>query len=242
MRVAPLFLLPLTLLAGCNGGGSGNSTAAVTSATPVAAVAPPAGKTWLDVVSKTSDGYIQGNPNAPIKLLEYGSRTCPVCGHFANTGVEPLRAKYVSTGKVSYEFREFWVHPQDAAPSLLGNCVSTEAFFPVLDQMYAQQTELNAKIEQVYAQVQSLQKTQQPLAYAVGLGYLDFIKQRGVPEEKARQCLTDPALVKTINDRINKGIEKGVNGTPTFFINDKKVDDVVAWEQLEPRLQAAGAR
>jgi protein-disulfide isomerase len=199
---------------------------------------------WTDVVSKTEEGYIQGNPNAPVKLVEYGSRTCPVCGNFANTGVEPLREKYVSTGKVSYEFREFWVHPQDAGPSLLGNCVSTEAFFPVLDAMYLEQTKLNEKAEQVYPQINTLPQTQRPLAWAEALGYIEFMKQRGMPEAKARQCLSDTAALSALDARMQKtASEKGVSGTPTFFINGEEAPKgTVQWQQLETALQAAGAR
>jgi len=36
---------------------------------PIAAVPPPAGKQWTDVVSETAEGgYVMGNPNAPVKL------------------------------------------------------------------------------------------------------------------------------------------------------------------------------
>src|SRR4051812_43521423 len=78
MRFALAFL-PLLALAACGSGGD-NASAPVTSSTPVAQAAPPAGKQWVDVVSKTPEGgYVQGNPNAPIKLVEYGARMCPTC-------------------------------------------------------------------------------------------------------------------------------------------------------------------
>ena len=45
----------------------------------------------MQVVSKTPEGgYIVGNPDAPIKLLEYGSRTCPTCGAFGRAAMQPL--------------------------------------------------------------------------------------------------------------------------------------------------------
>ncbi|MBL7599238.1 thioredoxin domain-containing protein, partial [Escherichia coli] len=85
-------------------------------ATPVPTVQAPAGKAWVDMISKTKDGgYLQGNPNAPIKLVEYGSRNCPYCGLFGRTAPEPLRKNYISTGKVSWEFRDFLIH---GAPDL----------------------------------------------------------------------------------------------------------------------------
>ncbi|MEI9927918.1 MAG: thioredoxin domain-containing protein [Sphingomonas sp.] len=243
MRVLAFVFVPLLMLAGC-GGGDANSSAPAISTTPVAAAQPPAGKTWLDVVTATPDGnYIQGNPDAPIKLVEYGSRSCPVCGAFANTGVEPLRAKYVSTGRVSYEYRDFMVHNQDPGLALLGHCVPTEAFFTILDQMYAGQATFNARATQeLFTQVSALPKVQQPAAWAQALGYVEFMKQRGVPEAKVRACLADTALLTRITDQMKKAAdEKDVEGTPTFFVNDRKVDGV-SFDQVEPALQAAGAR
>ena len=35
------------------------------------------------VVRTPAGGYRQGNPDAPVKLIEYGSRTCPTCARFA---------------------------------------------------------------------------------------------------------------------------------------------------------------
>ena len=67
-------------------------------------------------------------------------------------------------------------------------------------------------------------------------------KQRGVPEAKARQCLTDQKKIDEIA-KVNADAANvyGVNSTPSFFINGKKVE-AGSWEQLEPLLQAAGAR
>ena len=73
MRIA-LALTALIALAGCGGGSGGGNT---TAAAPVTAVAPPAGKQWSEVVEKTDEGYRMGNPNAPVKLVEYGARLCP---------------------------------------------------------------------------------------------------------------------------------------------------------------------
>lgn len=239
MRVA-LALTPLLLLAGC-GGGSGDGNI---QADPVTSVTPPAGQQWVDVVAATPEGGVrQGNPDAPIKLVEYGSRSCPACGAFANQGVEELREKYISTGKVSYEFREFFVHPQDLGITLLGRCVATEAFFPVLDQMYARQAELNANVQEVYA---TIDQRAAPLTiasqWAHRLGYVNMMKQVGVSEEKANQCLSDPAALEKISKEIEAASARGVSGTPTFFINDRMQENVASWQGLEPRLQAAGAR
>ena len=100
-----LAVLPF-LLAAC-GDGAGNSSA---PAAPVAAVTAPAGQSWLDTVAQTEGGFRVGNPDAPVKLIEYGARSCPTCGAFAREGAEPLLNNYVASGKVSFEFRDFLVH------------------------------------------------------------------------------------------------------------------------------------
>lgn len=241
MLVAPL------ALAACGGGEPENAATPVTSTTPVATATAPDGKKWVDVVEKTGEGwYRQGNPDAPIKLIEYGSRTCPVCGAFAMNGVEPLREKYISTGQVSLEYRDFLVHPQDLGIALLGRCVATEAFFPILDQMFANQAQFNAKAGEItdamYAQIQTMNRQDQARTMAELLGYTDFMKQRGMPEAKIQQCLSDTNATAALSKQLEEGSAKGVDGTPTFFINDKKVEGAVGWAQLEPALKAAGAR
>ena len=102
------------------------------------AIAAPASaqQDWSKTVVATTDGgFAMGNPKAKVTLVEYGSLTCSHCREFHETGMKPLVANYVKTGKVSYEFRDFPVHgPVDIPAILLGRCVSKEAFFPVLDQ------------------------------------------------------------------------------------------------------------
>ena len=240
MRII-LALAALVALAGCGGDEANNS--AITNASPVAAASPPAGKAWVDVVEKTGEGwYRQGNPNAPIKLVEYGSRSCPTCGRFAAEGVEPMRAKYIATGQVSYEFRDFPVHTQDVGLSMMGRCTSAEAFFPILDQMYANQQVLNdpQKAELVNATASGQSGLEAATTWGYGLGVADFLKQRGIGDAQIRQCLTQAAL-ETFSKQVEEGQAKGVDGTPSFFINDVKVE-ATGWGQLEPALRAAGAR
>lgn len=245
-----LALLPLLMLAACGGDGTSNGAAPVASSSAIPAV-PAAGKPWVDVVSKTADGgYRQGNPNAPIKIVEYGSRNCPYCGLFAEEGIPPLRATYISTGRVSYEFRDFLIHgAPDFALALLNQCVPDEAFFPVLDQMFANQRAFGERMEQVsksdpqfFTQLQAMAPAQAAAAIANGMGFVDFMKQRGVPEAKARQCLADQKMIEAIA-KVNADATNvhGVNSTPSFFINGTKTE-AGNWAQLEPLLKSAGAR
>lgn len=244
MRFA-LALTALIALAACKPGGSESNSVA-----PVAVSSAPAGQVWTEMVARTAEGgYRQGNPNAPIKLIEYGSRNCPACGRFAAEGVEPLRAQYISTGQVSYDFRDFLIHgAPDLAAALLNQCVPTEAFFSTLDSLFANQNAFLDKTQmlvkqnpQLLAQLQAMPAPQAAAGFAEAIGYIDFMKQQGVPEAKARTCLADQKAIESIAKVNADAANSGIGSTPTFLINGR-VTDAGSWGELEPLLKAAGAR
>ncbi|WP_084583618.1 DsbA family protein [Sphingomonas azotifigens] len=211
--------------------------------------APAPQPNWLTTVVATPEGgYRQGNPNAPVKLIEYGSRTCPTCYQFAENGVKPLRDQYVATGKVSYEYRDYLVHgAPDLALALLNQCVGTQRFFPVLDAIYANQPKFEERLialSKTPATLEAWQKLPPPqmaTRFAEGMGMLAYLKTQGLPEAKARQCLADPQAIARIAKTQADGANLyKVDGTPSFFVNGRRVR-AFTWPYLEPELRAAGA-
>lgn len=233
----------LALAACSDKAGSGQQAA------PVAAQPAPAGQDWTQTVAKTDEGFVMGNPNAPIKLVEYGSRLCPTCGAFAREGFQPLTEGYVKTGKVSFEFREFLVHgAMDMPPALIGTCVGAEPFFPLLEEMFASQSSFIDAVQKAPAPVQQAIDAAPPAEkfrlMSDAMGLTDFVKQRGVSADKAQSCLTDAAAI----DRLAKqtqdhgpGGDSLVTGTPTFLINGKVVQGAIGWPDVEKALKQAGA-
>ena len=200
---------------------------------------------WVNVVAKTPEGGVrQGNPNAAIKVVEYGSRTCPTCGLFAAEGVEPLRRDWIASGKASYEFRDLLVHgAPDLALALLNQCVPTARFFPTLDAMFANQQAFDGPLHQMppaeFETLSSLPPAQAATRFAEKLGMLTFMRARGLPEAQARRCLADPALIRMIANGQASGVKAGVNSTPSFFVNGRRVR-ASSWDQLQPELRAVG--
>lgn len=236
---------PLLLVTACGGGDTTNAGAPAGS---VKAVQPPAGKNWVETVVKTPEGgFRMGNPDAPLKIVEFGSRLCPACKALNDDGLETLKADYVATGKVSYEFREFPVHgPLDFASILLGQCTGDPAtFFPILDQMFKNQETILTNAQAVGTKLQATPNAtpnQVAVAFGEGLGLIDFMKQRGLPEDKARACLNDPAGIKRIVDGAQAANEKfQIQGTPTLILNGVKLENVGDWKGLQAALAQRGA-
>jgi len=214
---------------------------------PVAAVPPPAGKQWTDIVSATADGgYLMGNPDAPVKLVEYASFSCPHCKHFAETGAEPLKAKYVSTGKVSWEFRSFLIHPMDAPLTLLMRCRGPEPFFALADQLYAAQDEWIKKFIDMpvdeQRRIAGLPPVENFKAQAEEGGLYGFFGARGLPRAQADACLSDQKAIDQLNSWTNKYAEDGINETPSFVINGTQWEadrTGELWPQLDQALTRA---
>lgn len=206
----------------------------------------PAATNWLNVVVRTPEGgYRQGNPNAPAKLVEYGSRTCPTCGRFANEAMEPLRREFIATGKVSYEYRDLLIHgAPDMVLALVNQCVPTARFFPVLDAIYANQPQFEAKIEALVKDQKRLtalqaKPTPQLIAgFADAMGAVPFAQRLGLAPAQTRKCLGDPALIKRIA-RANAAAvnQQHVQSTPSFFLNGRALR-AFTWDALQPELRA----
>lgn len=245
-RIA-LAVVPLLLAAACNNGGTADGSASAATGAKVAAKAPPAGQSWTDIVAATPEGGVRmGNPDAPIKLVEYGSRSCPHCAKFDREGFPALKAGAIASGKLSYEFRDYPVHGAlDIGPIMLGNCVEPAAFFPMLQQMMENQESLLAKASSITpAENQQLAgKSPNEVAafLADRLGYIDFVKQRGVAETRARTCLSDKTALTRLSQNIQTANERyNISGTPTFLINGVVQENTGEWSQLQPKLAAAG--
>ena len=249
MKNLPL-LFAVTVLAATSActkksGDTPTPAAAAASSAPTVAVAPPASGDWTEAVAPTAaGGFVMGNPDAKVKLVEYGSLTCPHCAAFDKEGVPSLLANYVKNGKVSWEFRNFVRDPFDLTASLVARCNGAKSVFGLTRAIYAAQPEWVAKLQTVPpATMETLSKlppAQQFPAYAKAAGFQQFAAMRGVPVAKTDACLTDTKeidrLVQMNSDAVS---QYNVPGTPTFLINNTVVPDTASWELLEPKIKAA---
>ncbi|MEO0032363.1 MAG: hypothetical protein RIS94_2121 [Pseudomonadota bacterium] len=242
--IASLAALSLGLAA-CGKKDAGGPSATATVA-PIANIAPPAGKEWADVISTTpEDGYRMGNPDAPIKLIEYGSLTCPHCAAFSEEGFPKLRDQYVASGRVSVEFRNFVRDKFDTALAMLTHCGAPESFFALTDQVFANQKDIFAKLEPLAKDPALQTMPADKLFGALGTqgGLIDFFAARGIAKDKAMACLANTQTAAKLADDVQKATDQfDISGTPTFIVNGRKVDDVATWDGLEPVLKNAGAR
>ena len=232
--------------AACNAEKTADNTAATTGT--VKPVAPPANGDWTAIVSQTAaGGFLMGNPNAAVKVVEFGSMTCPHCAEFDEEGMKPLTDNYVKTGKVSLEFRNFVRDPFDVAASLVARCGGTTSFFGLTRGLYADQRDWVAKIQAAdptaMQQVQSLPPQQQFGEIAKLAGFQEWAAMRGLAPEKTAACLSNQAEVDRLVQMQNDAISAyDIPGTPSFLLNGELVKiepGSTPWTQVEAKIKAA---
>jgi protein-disulfide isomerase len=145
----------------------------------------------------------QGDPKAPVTLIEYAAVTCPHCADFFMHQYPEIKSKYIDTGKVHFIFREFPLNALDMAGFMLARCAGDDKYFPIVDTLFEKQKEW------------VIQKPLEPL--------MAIAKQAGFTKESFEACLTNHQVedgLKTVRERAAGKF--GVSGTPTFFINGKR--------------------
>ena len=110
-------------------------------------------KLQMDIA--VGDSPVWGNDKAPITIIEFSDFQCPFCSR-ANTTIEEVKKKYGSK-KVKIAFKHFPLPMhRDALPaaeaSLCINAQSADKFWKFHDQIFKNQSKLDAASLEKYAQ------------------------------------------------------------------------------------------
>jgi protein-disulfide isomerase len=244
-RHIALTSLAALALAACGGSATGDGT----SEQPVVAkVTAPAGKTWSDVAARTNDGgLLVGNPEAPIKVIEFASLTCGACAQFSADSGEELKKEFIDTGRVSFELRHFLRNPIDLLAASVIQCAPVDRQYALAENIFASQNDLFAGAEAGGQAAQTAMANEgDPARFAKAseaLGISAMFLSRGMAADQVNTCLGNATSVeKLVTD--NNGWNEAFNiaGTPTFVINGQVADGVLGWPALRDRLRAMGAR
>jgi protein-disulfide isomerase len=142
---------------------------------------------------------IQGNLNATITLVEYGDYQCPHCGH-AYPIVKNLQQ--IFGDKLRFVFRNFPL--QNIHPLAVTSAIAT----------------LAAAKQNKYWEMHDLIFENQENLFVNS--FAQFAQELGIHIEQFENDLLDDELSFKVTSDFESGIESGVNGTPTFFINNKR--------------------
>lgn len=167
-----------------------------------------------------------GPADAKVTVVEYASLTCPHCQNFATKIFPEFKTKYIDSGKIRFVFRGFALNNLDAAAQMLVRCSDEDKRHPMVETLYEKQPDW------AFSSGNPVPKL------------FEIAKQTGFTQESFDKCLTDQKLLDQITAMRTRASDKfGVNSTPTFFVNGKKLTEtptIAAFDKLiEPLLAAA---
>jgi protein-disulfide isomerase len=165
----------------------------------------------------TSNDHILGNPNAPIKIVEYSDTSCPFCKMF-HPVMKQIIDIYGPTGKVAWVYRHFPLDKEGTRPDggILHKNAGNEAqamecagalggnskFWAYADRLYDVTPAVTGDTPN------GLDQKQLPIiAKYVGLDTVSF-----------NECLTSGRFKSKIESQYLDGLNAGITGTPYSVI------------------------
>jgi protein-disulfide isomerase len=163
--------------------------------------------------------HIQGPDDAPMTLVEYGDYQCPYCGA-AYPVVKRLQR---ALGKeLRFVFRNFpltQIHPSALIAAEAAEAAALQGkFWEMHDILFEKQAFLEPDMILLWA------------------------KAIGLDMEKFAADVNDKSVSKRIKEDRKSGIQSGVNGTPTFFINGVRYDGRPDFDSLMEALREFALR
>jgi protein-disulfide isomerase len=159
-------------------------------------------------VGTTPDGfYYKGNPDAPVKVIEYADFQCPGCGYFAREQEAGFTKSYVESGKVQFIYHELPIgqHRNAIPAASAARCAGDQGkFWPMHDALFSRQGEWS--------------DDPQPAQRFGG-----YAQELGLDQSKFDQCLASGQYTQPINDAGVAAAAAGAKATPTFSVDGKLV-------------------
>ena len=160
-----------------------------------------------DVPPVTAADRVLGRADAPVTVIEYASFTCSHCAAFHNEVLPAFKARFIDSGQVRFVYRNLPTSPANvaAAASAVAVCAAPDRFFDVAD---------------------AFMKGQAGLSTTGAKPWFDAgVAASGRTREQIETCLEAPATRQTLEAQIQGAQDAGVDGTPTLFVNGKRVTD-----------------
>ncbi|MCJ2178511.1 DsbA family protein [Novosphingobium sp. 2580] len=221
MKTALRALAPLALTAGAILSMAANGKPAKSLAAP--------STNWNSAIAVTANGSHQlGNPNAPVKLTEYVSYTCPHCAHYQQESDPALRLTVIPKGQVTVTVTNLLRNPIDLTVALLTNCGDPKRFFVRHNAFFATQEKWLAKAQTMtQAQQQRWYQGSMPermRAIASDFSFYDKMSGWGITRAQADACLADTAMLDKLKAQQEESSTLGINSTPSFTLNGAVLD------------------
>lgn len=195
------------------------------------------------VTRPQASGHSMGDPNAPVKIVEYSDYQCPFCANFWRDTEAKIVETYVKTGKVYFTYHSFgnWVsdninsqagttNTESEQAAMASYCAGDqEKFWEYHDYLFANQ---NGENEAAFAR-----NRLDAFAEKLGLdmaAFKDCMDSSKYASQVAQDAQDGVQAITTAPNYDGKGY-----GTPSFIINGKLINGAVPFTTFQQEIDAA---
>lgn len=171
----------------------------------------PNDEPYVPIERGTVSAHIEGDPAAPVRIVEFSDFQCPFCERFARETAPLLREEYVETGQASIEYRPVAIlGPESVAAAAAAECALDQGrFWDYHDLLFLRQ---NGENRGTFAD-DHLKDFARELAAA----FPDF------DVEAFDRCLDSGQKEQGILDQTSQATDLGIQSTPSFFVNGQLI-------------------
>jgi protein-disulfide isomerase len=153
--------------------------------------------------------HVLGDAKSKVVVHEFSDFQCPYCSR-AHATVKQLNQHYGNKIAIVYHHLPLPSHPEARPSAIASNCAGKEGkFWPFHDKLFENQRALSQD------------------------NYLKWATEVGLNVESFKACLSDPAMAKQVEESVQFAEGLGINSTPTFYVNGKKLAGAQPFEQFQ---------
>lgn len=155
-----------------------------------------------------AEGYLRGNPDAPVTIMEFADFECPGCGRFAAVEEPDIMSRLVDAGLANFRFFDFpltEIHQNTLAAHLAASCADDQGkFWEMHDAIFNGQDQWSGVV------------TNNPRKFMD-----DYAKSVGLDMSAYNACFDSQKNMGRIQANKKAGLDRNVGSTPTLIIGDK---------------------
>lgn len=181
----------------------------------------PAGLNPMEIGTRD---VVLGNPDAPITIVEYGDYQCPFCARFDSQTKPQIREQYIKPGIVRMVYRNFaFLGPESFAAGEAAECAKDQRqFWAFHDALYAAEEkdakEFNGNLNRDL--------------------FIQLASNAKLDTKAFGECLDSGKYKLAVTQESENARLSGVESTPTFFINGKKIAGACPFNAFQQAIDA----
>ncbi|MFN0023518.1 MAG: thioredoxin domain-containing protein [Parvularculaceae bacterium] len=172
-------------------------------------------------IAVTADDFTVGDASAPITIVEYFSQTCGACARFHSETFPKLNEAYIKTGVVRLVLRDYQRNSVDLAASVIGRCLARDSFLPFTNLLLEEQQTWMGREDQNIRE-----------------GLKEMAKRAGMSADDFETCMKKEDEAKKLAAAAEQATKDYcIGGTPSLFLNGKKLEKAAAFDVLEAHIK-----